>query len=210
MCHFREAIAIEEARARLRGGSWTSFTTVPPEEIGLELALLLRLGQLHLDAHQDDDARWCFTRISALFEHVAHSDYTAKAARSLLPDWRDDASWRPEPEPLVGFIGRAWLGAGIILKHEGKNDEAIRAFQVSRSAKRFAGSLQQEGGDQSAVSPIHLRNSPWEFLAKAEDNLRAMGVKIVRGTDPGRNRKPEFPLEVVLPEPHRPAPNTRR
>jgi tetratricopeptide (TPR) repeat protein len=196
LAYDRMAIALELARARLRGfgDRAVAGAKLPPAELALYLGVQLRLGQVLLDANRNQEALDRFALLTRLEPRISHWDWATPCVKAALPDFRDDPSWQPEPEPVAALVARAHLGVALALERLGRTVE----FQGEvHAAERFKALVPPNAyadifGEIDGIAEAHLTGK-CEFLYPGH---------LIKTGDP---KAPTKPIEAIrLPHAARP------
>jgi tetratricopeptide (TPR) repeat protein len=129
---YRTALALDEARARLRGTTLVggSGAIDDVEWVGLTCAVRRRLAGLLTAAGKDEGAS--VGQVAAGFaSRFSRTQMTEPVHTALLPDEQPDATTLPESPRLAALVAWGHLASGDAQLKAGKLDEAQQQYQAA-------------------------------------------------------------------------------
>jgi Tfp pilus assembly protein PilF len=131
LAYFHSALALEEARARLAGTTFSAGGkgARPPDEFGRTVALRLQIGKQLLEQGKPAEALELFRANLEVGSRVDKRDWAVELYSALLPDPSRDASTVPDAPILATALTWSRLHAGDALLALKRPEEAAREYE---------------------------------------------------------------------------------
>lgn len=172
IAHFRAALALLEARDRLRGWDKPASSgtpgTIDSPAAALELAVRMHLGQALSDDQQWDEALKVHLANLDMQPRITEDALTLPAPTAMLPDPELPASEFPVAQPPAYFLAWSHVGAGEALMKLKKSADAEQHFNAAQKMEN-AWPMTRDGRNQLMKSSAWARLHLCEMLADRGD-----------------------------------------